>query len=96
MMSVDSKIDMALMRIVADSRATVWHISLYTAILHNWYENDFKTPFYISRRQLMDFAHIGSIATYHKCIKQLTDFGYISYFPSYNPYVGTAIFLEID
>jgi hypothetical protein len=94
-MSDDSKIDMALRIITVDPRITVWHISLYIAILHCWYENDFKTPISISRSKLMKFSHICSIATYHKCIKQLTDYGYIGYFPSYNPLRGTTIFLQV-
>jgi hypothetical protein len=94
--SGDNKIDRALMQVVTDSRVTVWDISLYTALLLNWCKNEFKSPFYITRRKLMELAHIGSIATYHKCIKQLIELGYISYFPSYNPSVGTAVFLKID
>ena len=42
----------------------------------------------------MKLAHIGSIATYHKCIKQLKEFGYLEYFPSYDPSLGSQIYLN--
>lgn len=92
-MSSDSRINGALERMVADQRITVWDIGLYLAILNRWYENGFKNSFNVSRSSLMKFAHIGSIATYHKCIKQLTTYGYIVYNPSYNPMIGTTITL---
>lgn len=38
-------------------------------------------------------AKIFGLATYHKCIKDLNDFGYISYQPSYNPRVGSRVYL---
>lgn len=93
-MSGDSKMDRAVMRLATDQRATVWHMSLYIAILHSWCENQFQPSFCVSRRELMKFAHIGSIATYHKCLKQLIEYGYISYLPSYNPSSKTVVSLQ--
>jgi hypothetical protein len=45
----------------------------------------------ISRKKLMTKAHFGSITTYHKCINQLCDFGYILYQPTYDCYAGSVI-----
>lgn len=39
----------------------------------------------------MKVAHIGSIATYHKCIKELQQFGFIEYRPSFDPSLGSQI-----
>lgn len=41
----------------------------------------------------MHFSRIKSIATYHKCLKELMDFGYISYEPSYHPVNASSIWL---
>ncbi|WP_262497429.1 hypothetical protein [Mucilaginibacter auburnensis] len=41
----------------------------------------------------MTLAHIHSIATYHKCIKDLIAMGVIYYIPSYNYYQGSLIYL---
>jgi hypothetical protein len=92
-MGGESKVDAALQEISADPRTTVWHISLYVALLHSWYRNSCQSPFQISRGGLMKFAHIGSIATYHKCIKQLQEFGYIAYLPFFNPFTGSMVYL---
>jgi len=42
----------------------------------------------------MNNSKIGSLATYHKCIKELDAFGYIVYKPTYNSYIGTSIHIE--
>lgn len=76
-----------------DPRITVWHISLFIALLHLWRKNNFHNPVPITRKLVMTLAHIYSIATYHKCIKQLQEFGYIDYRPSYHPHLGTKIWL---
>ncbi|WP_311948700.1 hypothetical protein [Mucilaginibacter terrae] len=49
-----------------------------------------------SRRKIMQLARIRSIVTYHKCIRELTAFGYITYCPSYHPAKGSLIDLKIE
>lgn len=39
----------------------------------------------------MERSKIKSIATYHKCVKQMEEFGYIEYLPSYNTYKGSQV-----
>lgn len=41
----------------------------------------------------MHVCKISSTATYHKCIKELHQYGYITYTPSYNPYKGSLVLL---
>lgn len=43
----------------------------------------------------MGYSKIGSISTYHICIKDLISFGFIRYLPSYNSYQGTLVMLLI-
>lgn len=81
--------------LAADQRITVWHFSIYMSLVHKWLSNGLVNPVDISRREIMRQTHIGSIVTYHKCIRQLKEFGYIGYEPSYNPYTGSKIFLLI-
>jgi hypothetical protein len=81
----------AFIRLSNDSRLTVWHISVYMAIFFKWRENAYINPILVTRREVMRLAHIGSIATYHKCVKELEEFGYMKYSPSYNPLVGSQI-----
>jgi hypothetical protein len=78
-------------RLASDQRITVWHISLYGAILYLWDLDREKKTIRISRNRLMTLAHFGSIVTYHKCIKQLVEYEYIKYSPSYDCYAGSSI-----
>jgi hypothetical protein len=82
----------AIVRIISDQRITVWHISLYVALIHKLKENNFKNPVSITRTEVMKLAHIGGIATYHKYIKELHDYGYIEYLPSYDPSRGSTVY----
>jgi hypothetical protein len=77
--------------IISDSRVTVWHIAVYVALLHVWLENSSNESFKISRREVMKHAHIGSIVPYHKCIKELQQYKFIDYRPSYHPREASRI-----
>jgi hypothetical protein len=46
----------------------------------------------VTRRELMAFSKIASVATYHKCIRELDAFGYIRYYPSYHPKLGSQVY----
>jgi hypothetical protein len=64
------------------------------AIFLKWRADLSKNPVSIKRREIMKVAHIGSVATYHKCLKELTEFGYLDYVPSYHPSFGSQIYLH--
>lgn len=75
----------------SDSRMLSTHVSLLTALFVLWHQSGFANPFMVSRKKLMAFSRIASIATYHKCIRELDAFGYIRYQPSYHPIKGSLI-----
>jgi hypothetical protein len=76
-------------RMGGDSRLVATHVSLFTALFICWQRDGFVSPFAISRKTLMAFSRIASIATYHKCIRELDEYGYIRYQPSYRPRLGS-------
>lgn len=78
-------------KIAEDSRITVWHISLYMSMLILWQRGGFDKQVKISRDRLMTMARFKSITTYHKCISNLRDFGYIKYLPTYDCYAGSVV-----
>lgn len=84
-----------LNRIADDERLNTSHISLCFALIICWNDQKHRLPFKISRRTLMGYSKIGSISTYHICIKDLISFGFIRYLPSYNSYQGTLVMLLI-
>ena len=78
-------------KIIADDRLSPWHVSLYYALFHNWNFNQFSDNFQIVRRLLMVESKIGSVNTYTRCLKELNQWGYIKYFPSYNPHKSSVV-----
>jgi hypothetical protein len=80
-----------LLSVSRDSRITVWHLALVFGIIQLATDSDIKLPIYISRKQVMELSRVSSIATYHKCIKELQIFGYIDYNPSYHPGIKTYV-----
>lgn len=67
------------------------HISLYMALFHLHNLNGFKNPINISREQVMEVAKINGLATFHKCIKDLDQFKYIQYIPSYDSRISSRV-----
>ena len=82
-------------RISTDERLNPTHISIYMALFQFWNLNRFQNPISISRSEMMRISKIGAKATYHKVIKQLHEYGYIRYLPSYNPFQGSKVHLTI-
>lgn len=80
-------------RIKDDHRIGPVHISLYMAILHLYQLNGFANPVPVSRALLMELAKIRGLATYHKCIKELHEAGFIQYLPSHHARKPSLIFL---
>ena len=74
-----------------DNRITTSHISLYMALFELWNQNNFRGAVDISRRGVMEAAKINGLATFHKCIKDLCELGYIQYRPSRNPAVPSQV-----
>ncbi len=80
-------------RIAIENSLNPTHISLYLTLFQCWNVNRFKNPITISRDEMMKGSKIASKATYHKCIKELQRLKFLDYFPSYNPYSGTEVFM---
>jgi len=76
-----------------DDRLNPSHISMYVSIFQFWNINHFQNPISISRNQVMRISKIASNATYHKCIRELNEYGYLRYLPSFNPYKGSLVHL---
>jgi hypothetical protein len=77
----------------ADERLTPYHISLYYTLVQFWNRAHFRNPISISRYELMQVSKIGSVNTYIRCIKELEQFGFIQYKPSYNAQIGSSVYL---
>lgn len=74
-----------------DKRLNANHVSLYIALFQFWNYNRFQNPFSIVRDEVMSITGIGSKNTYHKCMKELHQFGYIRYQPSINKFQKSKV-----
>jgi hypothetical protein len=82
-------------RIVPDERLNPTHISLYLSLFQYWNINRFQNPISICREEVMKVSKIASKATYHKCMRELNNYGYVQYMPSYNPFKGSLVYIVV-
>ena len=75
----------------SDVRLHNGHISLYMALFFYWNLHHFATEFYANRIEIMKMAKIGSRSTYHRLIKDLSEWEYIDYLPTQNPTQKTMV-----
>lgn len=94
-MSSDSYFTSAFDQIEKDNRLNPSHISVYVVLLNIWHKKQFQTPMNITRKEILLAGKVKSKATYHKCMKELHEYGYIKYIPSYDPLRGSAISMTI-
>lgn len=79
-------------RVGQDPRIGPTHISLFMATLY-FYEAQQVNPISVFSRDLMHKAKILSSRTYHNCLKDLVELGYLKYIPSSNPFLGSLIWV---
>ena len=80
-------------KISTEEKLNPTHISLYISLFQRWNINHFRNPISISRSEVMRISKIYAKATYHKCMKDLHNLGYIVYKPSYNHFRGSLVYL---
>lgn len=76
-----------------DERMLPSHVSLFMTLYYKWVRNKFADVIKIKRVELMSMARISSVVTYHKCIRELHEFGYIIYKPTNDYYKGTEVMI---
>jgi hypothetical protein len=79
--------------VTEDPRMGPTHISLFLAILCFYKRQEFQSPISAYSRELMKQAKISSCGTYHRCIQELHKYGFIQYVPSFNPVLGSLIYV---
>lgn len=94
-MNYIKQLNTAFEKFFFDDRLNPSHISLYMAFFQEWNSSRFATEFFVNRREMMNVAKIGSKSTYHRCVVDLDQWGYLTYFPSNNPYKGSKIKMAI-
>jgi hypothetical protein len=75
-----------------DGRIGATHLSLYLALFQLWNQADFEEPVSINRPEVLEMAKI-SRSTYHRCMNDLNELGYVKYIPSYHPILGSIVYM---
>ncbi len=76
-----------------DPRISITHIGIYAALLQYWSEHHYKNPVQVFSYEIILIAKLSSAITYHKCVKELSEYEYIKYEPSFNRKKGSRIYL---
>jgi hypothetical protein len=76
-----------------DSRINSTHISLYVSLVHQWIAKGKENPLPVYRHEIMSLCKISGTATYHKSIRELHEYGYIKYVPSFNYFLGSLVYI---
>lgn len=78
-----------------DRRLKVWHFALLVGLYVVAIRQRRITRIKISRSMVMAVSHIDTAPTYHKYLKELNEYGYVQYRPSYHPGIRTEVDLII-
>lgn len=82
-----------VLKATKDCRITRGHLALYLALFYLWQNNGLDEPLMLYSHNVMPIAKISSNSTYHRLIKDLNDFGFIRYEPSYYKGKPSSIWL---
>lgn len=95
-MKVAEPLDLFLARAGKDDRLLPTHMSLFMAILYHSDGGFSSRPFRITRRKLMLYSQIKSKGTYHKCLRELVGYGYVTYQPSFDPIKASTMTILLE
>ncbi len=77
-----------------DPRISITHIGIYAALLQYWKDHDYNNPMEAFSHEIMQLAKISTRATYNKVIKDLSEYGYIKYEPSFKRNQGSKLYIS--
>jgi len=91
-MEINNPLSAFFVAIEKDFRISTTHIAIYVALLQYRIDKGFINPIQVFRHEITPLAKISSAYTYHKCIKELSSYGYIKYEPSFKKTHGSMIY----
>jgi hypothetical protein len=75
-----------------DYRISITHVGVYVALLQFRVGKGFINPILAYRHEIMNIAKISSPKTYYKCMRELSEYGYIKYEPTCKRNQGSKIY----
>jgi hypothetical protein len=78
-----------------DQRISITHIGIFAALLQFRTNQGNINPIKAYRQEIMKIAKITGPVTYHRCIKDLNEYGYINYVPKKNRNQKSVIYFLV-
>ncbi|WP_072944978.1 hypothetical protein [Flavobacterium granuli] len=75
-----------------DYRISITHIGIYAALLQFRMDKGLINPIQVFSFEIMYLAKISAPTTYLKCVKELSEYGYIKYEPSFKRNKGSKVY----
>jgi len=78
-------------KIHSDPKIGPFHIAVFSALYWAWLKNGKNNFLLVFSHEVMPIAKIGGRYTYQRTMKELAEYGYIRYTPSFNRFRGSKI-----
>lgn len=79
-----------------DFRISTTHIAIYAALLQFRMDKGFINPLQAYSIEIQKIAKIASPKTYHKCMHELDEYGYVIYLPTKNKNKRSKVYLHLE
>jgi len=77
-----------------DGRIGSTNICIYAALLNYRAQHGFANPIHVYSHEIMRIAKIASRMTYYKCVRELSDYGYVIYKHSFKKTRASMIYFK--
>ena len=77
-----------------DQRISSTHIGIFAALLQFRAEKGFVNPIQAFSHEIMPLAKISSLRTYSRCIRNMSEYGYLRYEPSKKKNRASKIYIN--
>lgn len=78
-----------------DFRISTTHIAIYAALIQFRIDKGFINPIEAYSIEIQKIAKIASPKTYHKCIRELDEYGYVIYLPTKNKNKRSSVYFHL-
>ena len=78
-----------------DFRIGSTHIAVFAALLQFWNEKGMINPIQAYSIEIQKIAKIVSPKTYHKCMRELDEYGYLIYAPTKNKNKRSSVYFHL-
>ncbi|KQO20876.1 hypothetical protein ASF10_14925 [Flavobacterium sp. Leaf82] len=79
-----------------DFRISTTHIAIFAALLQFRANRNFINPIQAYSIEIQNIAKVVSPKTYHKCMRELDDYGYLIYVPTKNKNKRSSVYFYLE